>query len=70
MNNNLIIFIIVVVLIALGIWIWNPSSDQSSTIASPTTEDTTTAITDDLSGIQVETSDADLDALDTDLQNL
>lgn len=70
MNKNLIILVIIIALIVLGSWAWAPSSQKSAPATSPTTEDTTAAITDDLSGIEVTSSDADFGALDTDLQAL
>lgn len=71
MNKNIIILVIIIALVALGAWAWNPSpSEKNAPITSPTTEDTTAAITNDLSGIEVTSSDADFGALDADLQAL
>ncbi len=70
MNKNLIILAVLIVLVALGAWFWNSSYYQPSTATSTAAEDTTTAISDDLSNINVESDVQDFNAVDVDIQTL
>ncbi len=70
MNKNLIVLVVLIVLVAFGAWFWNSSYYQPNTATSPATEDTTAAINNDLSTINVETGDQDFKDIDADLQTL
>lgn len=73
MKKNLIIIIAVIILLVVAVWYWQsqgPTSQNAPVSEGSASDDTTTAIDQDLRDIDLGNLDQDFQSIDADLNNL